>query len=211
MAELAANAGLSPATPYNLFGTKANLLALLFAAEIAGFHQALTRAGWADPIETIFGSAALLSAELIRRPLFYRNLTSSMRALSLAEVRPLILQLNEEMLLPVVEQLAVQGAFESWISVHFITGHVTRLYEAASVHWASGEWSSERFVVELRFGLGMALLGCLRAPLRARLRRELRAITPALAKVQAMEVASSAAAQKSESCGAPVAEAPEIL
>jgi AcrR family transcriptional regulator len=185
MTELAAGAGFSPATPYNLFGTKANLLAALFAAEIAGFHRWVAETDSDDAIATIFGAAAQLGAEIVRRPDFYRNLSASMRGLTLGEVRPLILRLNEEMLLPLVEALAAQGAFERWISPQFVAGQVTRLHEAANFHWASGEWSSERFVVELRFGFGMALLGCLRAPLRLRMQRELRAMTGELSRLQA--------------------------
>jgi AcrR family transcriptional regulator len=184
MTDLATSAGFSPTTPYNLFGTKANLLAALFAADIAGFHRSIAEAEWGDAVATIFGVAEMLGAEVVRRPDFYRNLRTSMLGLTLGEVRPLILRLNEEMLLPFIEKLSAEGAFEAWISPDLVAGHVTRLHEAASFHWSSGEWSPERFVTELRFGFGMALLGSLRTPLRQQMRRELRAMTRELRVLQ---------------------------
>jgi len=78
-------------------------------------------------------------------------------------------------------------------------------------HWALGEWSSERFVVELRFGLGMALFGCLRAPLRLRMRRDLRTMTGELSRLQAQEPDAACYMEGVEKETWPIAHPSKIL
>ncbi len=50
MTELATRAGLSLATPYNLFGSKTAILQAVFLAETTGFHKQTSSFSHAAPI-----------------------------------------------------------------------------------------------------------------------------------------------------------------
>lgn len=184
MLELAREAGFSPATPYNLFGTKAAVLSAVYEGEVGGFQQALEPLLGDDPVAALLQTAEYIGGQFTQHGNFYRNLAASMSALSMEEVRPAMVQLNNVMLGPLIEYMAAHDAFERWLAPSFLTGHLTRQLEAVFFHWATGEWSSERVTAELRFGFGMALLGALRAPLRSDLRKALKAAVPELQRMR---------------------------
>lgn len=184
MLELAKEAGFSPATPYNLFGTKAAVLSAVYESEVAGFQQSLDPLLGDDPVAALLGTAEHIGGQFTRSGDFYRNLAASMSALALEEVRPAMVQLNDAMLGPLIDYMAEHDAFERWIAPSFLTGLLTRQLESVFFHWATGEWSSERLTAELRFGFGMALLGALRPPLRSELRKALKAAVPQIQQMR---------------------------
>jgi len=64
MPELAARAGLSLATPYNLFGSKAAILREVYRAETEGFRRTDKPAQRKPPVERVMATVAHTSALL---------------------------------------------------------------------------------------------------------------------------------------------------
>jgi AcrR family transcriptional regulator len=72
MRTLAEQAGVSIATPYNLFGSKQAILLAVLDADLAAFQQVLADLE-ADEIEVLFEALRLMSSFLADEPTFYRN------------------------------------------------------------------------------------------------------------------------------------------
>jgi AcrR family transcriptional regulator len=72
MRSLAEQAGVSIATPYNLFGSKQTILLAVLDADLAAFQERLAGLQ-VDEIEVLFEANRLLSSLLGGEPTFYRN------------------------------------------------------------------------------------------------------------------------------------------
>lgn len=72
MRNLAEAAGVSIATPYNLFGSKQAILLAVLDEDLADFETRLAALN-ADAIEVLFEANAITSSLLRREPEFYRN------------------------------------------------------------------------------------------------------------------------------------------
>src|SRR5262249_33961999 len=71
MQELAARANLSPATPYNLFGTKAAILQEVFRIETEGFQRHYAVLRQAPPVERVLGTVDQILSVYVRKPRFF--------------------------------------------------------------------------------------------------------------------------------------------
>lgn len=77
---IADHAALSPATVYNLFGTKAAVLLQVYEYELLVFERSVSEAGAADALEAIFGAVTLFADFYRADPRFYRATMSSPNA-----------------------------------------------------------------------------------------------------------------------------------
>lgn len=167
MLDLAKRAGVSPATPYNLFGSKAAVLRDVFAAEVSGFHRAQSARFGDSPVQNILGTCDMLAGEFSRRPAFYRSLSASLS--SVEPVGDLFVPLGESLLVPLINALERDGALQAWISGPVIGHHLMQVIQALFFHWTVLDWSPERLSVELRVSIGITFLGLLRTPLQKEL------------------------------------------
>lgn len=71
--EIAAEAGVSPATPYNLFGTKQAILAIISDEELRGFKGFFAERASPEPLLRLFDCIDLAIAYWARSPDFYRH------------------------------------------------------------------------------------------------------------------------------------------
>jgi AcrR family transcriptional regulator len=159
MPELAARAGLSLATPYNLFGSKAAILEAVFQREIEHFHQVYSSIAPAAPVERVLATIDHLLAVFERKPHFYRSLSRGMTALGASETSRLIVPLSDMLFRPLVEGLIEDGTIVLDLSPDILTRHVTRLYEATMAQWVRRGWGAERMRDELRTGIVIACIG----------------------------------------------------
>jgi AcrR family transcriptional regulator len=86
MRSLAAKAGVSLATPYNLFGSKRAVLVAVLE-DIRGFGDRFARQKPLDPLDRILSAARLAVSYYEADPAFYRALWSSILAASGSEER----------------------------------------------------------------------------------------------------------------------------
>jgi len=73
MAQVAARAGVSPATLYNLFQTKSAIFRAVFEDDHNQFREAVAAAGIESPFERIFVALEVVMARYERNPQFYRG------------------------------------------------------------------------------------------------------------------------------------------
>jgi AcrR family transcriptional regulator len=177
MQELAARAGLSLATPYNLLGSKAAILQEVYRAETEGFRRTSTSksAHRKPPVELVMATVEHTYRVFANNPKFYRNLSRSLSALGPDEMRRLIVPLAETMLQPLVEELIAADAIAVSVSPAVITTHLLRIFESTFLHWAALEWDEQHLRRELRAGFALTFLGLFEGKNRAALLAELKA------------------------------------
>jgi AcrR family transcriptional regulator len=177
MPELAARAGLSLATPYNLLGSKAAILREVYRAETEGFRRADKPMQHKAPAERVMATVAHTLRVFTHNPQFYRRLSRSLSALGPDEMRQLIVPLSEQMFLPLVEELIADGAIGADVSAALITAHLLRVFESTFQHWAVLGWDEHVFRDELRAGFALTFLGLFAGRNRDALLAELKALS----------------------------------
>lgn len=109
MPELAKRAGLSLATPYNLFGSKAGVLSQVCERLVDGFNRDDTWMDGLPPCDRIFGVIDRLSGAYERQGDMFRNLWRALYGLDVAEHRHLNLSISAQIVKPLVASLERDG------------------------------------------------------------------------------------------------------
>ncbi|TZG24697.1 TetR/AcrR family transcriptional regulator [Sphingomonas montanisoli] len=169
MPELAARAGLSLATPYNLFGSKAAILEAVFQREIEHFHAVYATIAPAPPVDRVLAVIEHLLQVLERKPHFYRALSRGMATLGAAESSRLISPLSDLLLRPLVEGLVDDGAIRLDLPKSMLTAQITRMYEATMQRWVRRGWDDVRMRSEMRAAILIVCLGMFGEEFRAEL------------------------------------------
>jgi AcrR family transcriptional regulator len=181
MPALAERAGLSLATPYNLFGSKAAILHAVFEAEVVSLHGTVRESRVHDPIQRLMAASDHLSAVFDARPGFYRGLARELSALGADETQRLVLPLAETVIKPLLGFLGDQGALPAFIPVNLVNHQLQRVLEILVLHWMTLGWSGARLRAELRFALSTTLVGYLNEEMRPRLNAILKSAAKELA------------------------------
>lgn len=160
MPELAARAGVSLATPYNLFGSKAAVLGQLFEGQVRGFIKESDWMRGKPPHERILGVVDQLVAAYSRRPLFFRNLMKALHALGTAEQTQMPYN-GLHLVNPLVSGLAADGYIPERVPAELLESTLIRLFESTFEHWALRNWDTERLRRELRSSFALVFYGLL--------------------------------------------------
>jgi AcrR family transcriptional regulator len=176
MPELAERAGLSLATPYNLFGSKAAILREVYRAETEGFRRTDKLAQHKPPAERVMATVSHTLRVFMHNPRFYRSLSRSLSALGPDEMRKLIVPLAGAMFQPLVDELIAEGAIAVAISPTIITTQLQRIFESTFLHWAVLEWDEHEFRDQLRAGFALTFLGLFAGRNRDALLAEIKAL-----------------------------------
>lgn len=178
MQELATRAGLSLATPYNLLGSKADILHEVFRAESEGFRHTYQVVNSQPPAQRVAAMADHIVSIFTRKPQFYRNLSRHLSALDPDQTRQSIQPLAKALFRPFVEQLVAEDAVVASVSADTITTHLLRIFEATFLHWARFEWDEQVFRDQLRAGFALTFLGLFDETNRDALLAALQAVEP---------------------------------
>lgn len=153
MSKLAKQAGLSLATPYNLFGGKAEILVALFEREVSRFHFKLKLEDDEEIIASIQRGLAQLSQGITRHRVFYFNLWKHLTALGIDPSRRLVLPLSRNVLAPIAKSMINANSPDGHLRREVLIDHFSRMLEINFIHWISGDWLAEQFNRELAFAL----------------------------------------------------------
>lgn len=169
MPELAARAGVSLATPYNLFGSKAALLGKVFERQVRGFNRDGSWMHGLPALDRILGVIDRLVAAYARQGRFFRNLWKALYGLELAEHRQINFSLSNEIVDPLVNGLAADGLLLAEIPASVLKMTLVRIFEANFELWAAQDWDSEQLRQQLRASFALIFHGVLGAQDRAAL------------------------------------------
>jgi AcrR family transcriptional regulator len=168
MPDLAQHAGVSLATPYNLFGSKAEILQAVFEVDVAGLHRQIAQHGGDDPVGELLATATRLAHTLSSRASYYHALARSLSDLGRAEMHRLINPLSESLLAPSVQAIHEQGLLRPTLPPSAVAVLLTRQFEMVFVHWSLMQWDEARLAVELQIAIGGTMVGFLEDAARSR-------------------------------------------
>ena len=171
MRGLAARAGVSLATPYNLFGSKRAIVVAVLH-DVRAFYERFSQVEGLDPVERIFAALDISVAFYLDDPLFYRTLWSALFDAS-DEVRGDILNRKRDAFWRgLIDAAADGGAVADDIDLDLLQHHLELSFRSVMFEWVVGQTRPERLGPSARFGYALILAGAAapdwRAPLKAR-------------------------------------------
>ena len=172
MRTLAARAGVSLATPYNLFGSKsAIILALLEDAR--AFRERFAAVRTPDPLERIFAAVDLSVDYYVSDSVFYKTLWAAVFDTS-DEVRSAVYNPKARgFWIGLSEAACEAGAVQPGVSGRLLALQLMHVFRSAMLDWVVGETPPEALSPIIQLGFAMVLSGVAaaewRGPLHARL------------------------------------------
>lgn len=173
MRALAARAGVSLATPYNLFGSK-RAIVLAVLDDVREFQGRFANFRSTDPIERLFTAVDMAVDFYVTDPPFYRTLWAAVFDASDTVRSEIFNWKRNEFWRRLVAEAAEAGALAPEIDVELLFRALDRNFESAMLEWVVGELPAERLAPTIRYGHALMLKGAAspdwRGPLEVRLR-----------------------------------------
>jgi AcrR family transcriptional regulator len=183
MTELAARAGVSPATPYNLVGSKADLLRLVVGDEFESFSRRMDGVSHDSPLGALLDATALVVTHYEADRQFYRGLYGSVFAIDATDMRGMMAAEGQNLWCRFVQAAVDAGEIEAFVAVLPLTHVLLRAIGATAQAWLAENWDEDRFALEMAQTARLVLASVVSAPLRARLVSELAAAQARLLEI----------------------------
>jgi AcrR family transcriptional regulator len=170
MRRLAVAAGVSPTTPYNLFGSKEAIIRAVFDDDFAiNFKNRAGREPGETPFARLFAIIDISFAAFRRRPVFYKALFRTLLGARESEVRS-----SEWLRASIINALVAEAIDGGYLDPEFaelIAVTIARIFRAAVLEWVTGELAVEKARREVGLGVALFLAASVRDPHRGELLR----------------------------------------
>ena len=171
MRALAARAGVSLATPYNLFGSK-RAIVLAVLDDVRVFQDRFANIKSADPLERLFTALDMAVEFYVADPPFYRTLWAAVFDVS-DDVRGEIFNSTRNAFWrDLVVRVAEAGVVGASINVDQLFRVLDRSFESTMLEWVMGELEPQVLAPTVHYGYALILNGAAsddwRGPLAAR-------------------------------------------
>jgi len=191
MAELALEAGVSPATPYNLAGSKADLMRMVVEEEFRSFIEKLAAADRRRPLQALLDATALVVTHYEADRDFYRALYRVAFNSEARDVHDVMRAQGQKLWRGLVAAATEAGELGPTVQVGPVTDVLLRAISSATLGWLSEDWPHARFEMEMSLSVRLPLAILARPDLRTGLIAEIDACQSGLARLEAAEPAGS--------------------
>lgn len=172
MRAIASRAGVSLATPYNLFGSK-RAIVLAILEDVREFHERFSRLPKTDPVERIFQALAISIGYYVEDPDFYRTLWTAVLDTSGKELRTAILNPQSHAFwAALIAEAAKDGAFAPEIDLDLLLRNLNFTFESVMLNWVFGAVDVADLEASVAYGYALALRGAASPAAGARLEAE---------------------------------------
>ncbi|MFC0284730.1 TetR/AcrR family transcriptional regulator [Camelimonas abortus] len=159
MRALAARAGVSLATPYNLFGSKGAIL-LAVLEDIRGFGQQFSRHAHLSPLERVLKAAEIAVSYYEQDPEFYRVLWGSiLRAAGAEERRAIFNPKRAAFWVGLLDAARDDGWLLADIDTGVLMNSLDYIFRAVMLHWINGELELAGLQPGVGYGFALTLRG----------------------------------------------------
>jgi AcrR family transcriptional regulator len=180
MRGLAARAGVSLATPYNLFGSKRAIVVAVLQ-DVREFQERFSLLRIDDPIERIFAALDMSIDFYLGDPAFYRTLWTAVFDASDGLRGEILNPKRDAFWGGLINGAARAGVIGSEISADLLLRQLELLLRSSMFDWVIGQILADRLGATVRHGYALILLGAAtpewRGPLRARVLQAQAAVT----------------------------------
>jgi AcrR family transcriptional regulator len=159
MPALAEAAGVSLVTPYNLFGSKANILVEIAREGIFGRITTFADLASDSLAQFIADLSAMLAEVYYADRQFYRRMVATMSAQSSAEGIQTIVALNYAMFEAPVARLLAEKKVKAVLGVDVLARQFAHSVASSLQHWLIHRSSEARLAQEIELGLILLVAG----------------------------------------------------
>lgn len=158
MRALAQRAEVSPATPYNLFGSKrAIVLALL--EDVREFRERFAAESPKDPLDRLFTAVGMAVDFYLDDPQFYRTLWSAVFDTT-NEVREEIYNPKRDAFWQeLITDIGKAGGFERYVKQDMLLHQLDYLFRSVMLDWVVDDIDGEALAPAIKLGYAMILRG----------------------------------------------------
>jgi len=172
MRTLAERAGVSIATPYNLFGSKQAILVAVLDKDLDDYRHALAQLR-ADGIDSLFEAVALMADMLEREPEFYRTVLTEVFRDHGGELSTLVGGPRYLLWKRIFGEATDKGLIREPGRSDAFAVTLSQLNFGTIQAWALGLMGTAEMRARLRYGMALALLGIATAGSRAAVEKHL--------------------------------------
>jgi AcrR family transcriptional regulator len=176
MPALAERAGVSLVTPYNLFGSKSNILLEIVREDIFERAGEIDGIGTLELAQWISDLSAVLARVYYRKRHFYRRMIVTLVAQESAVGQRAMLDLTYDMFEPAIARLQRQGSLVMTPTARAIARHLAHSVSGSLQHRLMERGSEEGLRNEIECGVILTLAGLCEDADRALLRQRLEAL-----------------------------------
>jgi AcrR family transcriptional regulator len=171
MRALADRASVSLATPYNLLGSKHEVLTALLDSDINRYQNRLRRSD-GDALDMLFNAIRLSRQFYAREPHFYRAVLGAVYGEG-ADYRTMFRAPRRALWRWLVQQAIDEGFLAERVETEPFSINLVMIFFAAIMEWITGEISLAEMELRVEYGFAISLLAVARQPSRARLEARL--------------------------------------
>jgi AcrR family transcriptional regulator len=175
MLALAAHAEVSPATPYNLFGSKVRLLFALFNRSLTELPVKDLTASYTDPLERLLETTKVIATHLATHADFFRPLYRSLFGVQDDVYRPGFVEYHLRRWKRALADVERAGLLSSTVERDQLARQLMISFAGTVELWVHHELDADGFSAEAVFGAILLLLGATVPGSRPRLLRHLKA------------------------------------
>lgn len=175
MLQLARRAGVSQATPYNLLGSKSEVLRRVVDDEFASFARRLSAESQRGALDTLLRAVDLVVVHYLAEPAFYRGLYAAIHGIEGNPLRAMMNQQGQSLWSGMVEVAMDEREIAPVMEPSELTPLLLRAMAATVDGWLEEGWDDARFAREMTRASRLLLLGLVDAPRGEALRAELTA------------------------------------
>ena len=157
MRGLADLAGVSIATPYNLFGSKQAIMIAILETEMQEYREQLERLR-SDELEALFKAVTIATGRYAAAPGFYRALLFSVYNDGGTEFRSMFSGTSHALWRGLVEGAIAAGHLSADIEPNAFAITLEHIFFACILEWVSGQLSMEELEIRVQYGFALTLL-----------------------------------------------------
>lgn len=158
MRTLAELAGVSIATPYNLFGSKQAIMIAILETEMQQYRDELERIH-SDELEALFEAVTIATGLYAASPGFYRALLFSVYNDGGTEFRSMFSGTSHALWRGLVERAIRAGHLSSDVEPNAFAINLGHIFFACILEWVYGQLTMEELEIRVQYGFALSLLG----------------------------------------------------
>lgn len=182
MRALAARAGVSLMTPYNLFGSKQGVLEALLEADLQRFRHTLSQSVCHDPVERIFDVISLAVRFYHADPAFYRALYLALFESGNAELRQLYSPGRQQFWEDLMREAIGARLLLEEVDAAALARTIRYIFAGVLHGWATSGRDAFWVEAELGYGVSLALHAVAAPAVRKRIRARIHAYQQRMAE-----------------------------
>lgn len=159
MRALAERAGVSLATPYNLFGSKQAVMLGVLEADLAQFRAQLDATASADPVQRLFDNIVVATRFYAEDPGFYRALFGGLLGAGGPELRLLFGPPRHALWVEMLEAAQAAGQIRAEVDARLLARTLEGVFGGALPGWLAGDIDADNLAARIGFGFAAALGG----------------------------------------------------